>query len=143
MPETSAAQQALRPAQRLGECQPAWALQVALLPQPALSFAVADAATLSCARSSSQQSIECTHILLPLSSACTLLLRSTCCTLAHLMSSCMQGTIFASVDSPAAMDKLAEALLADMAASRLPHDPLVSALGALFGGCLWDRSDVR
>ncbi len=55
---------------------------------------------------------------------------------------CEAGRIFASVESPAAMEKLAEALLADMAASRLPHKPL-SVLGALFGGCLWDRSDVR
>ena len=47
------------------------------------------------------------------------------------------------VESPAAMEKLAEALLADMAASRLPRDQLVSVFGALFGGCLWDRSDIR
>ena len=66
---------------------------------------------------------------------------------AHIVCSstvlCEAGTIFASVESPAAMEKLAEALLADMAASRLPRDQLVSALGALFGSCLWDRSDVR
>ena len=41
------------------------------------------------------------------------------------------------------MEKLTEALLADMAASRLPHELLVSVLDALFGGCLWARSDVR
>ena len=55
----------------------------------------------------------------------------------------MTGTIFASVASPAAMEKLTEALLADMAASRLPHEALVPVLGALFGGTLWIRSDVR
>ena len=41
------------------------------------------------------------------------------------------------------MEKLTEALLSQMAASRLADDAVVSMMGALFGGQLWDRSDVR
>ena len=51
--------------------------------------------------------------------------------------------MLASVASPAATEKLTEALLLEMAASRLPDDSLAVVLGALFGGQLWDRSDVR
>ena len=53
------------------------------------------------------------------------------------------GLLFASVASPAAMDKLTEALLHEMAASRLDHNVLASVFGALFGGQLWERANVR
>lgn len=53
------------------------------------------------------------------------------------------GALFASVPSPAAMEKLTEALLHEMATSRLADDALASVMGALFAGQLWERSDVR
>jgi hypothetical protein len=41
------------------------------------------------------------------------------------------------------MEKLTEALLHEMATSRLADDALASVMGALFAGQLWERSDVR
>ena len=53
------------------------------------------------------------------------------------------GVALAGVADPAAAEKLTEALLLEMVASRLSTAEGVAVLGALFGGAAWARSDIR